>query len=194
MPTRLSLSYTAAGIRRAETVALAKAYAELRDWSAVRKSSVDDDLLMIKQESSRKRVTGELVKRLRNLTPAELAALAEPQSASLASALCWLAICRTYEFVRGFTVNVVGERWNEGVRTLPPGAYEVYVVEESAVHPELEALSDQTKARLRSQLFTMMREMGFLDKSQEMHPYLLPQGASSLIDEEDLVIFPTLVR
>lgn len=194
MPTRLSLSYTAAGIRRAETVALAKAYAELRDWSAVRKSSVDDDLLMIKQESSRKRVTGELVKRLRNLTPAELAALAEPQSASLASALCWLAICRTYEFVRGFTVNVVGERWNEGVRTLPPGAYEAYVVEESAVHPELEALSDQTKARLRSQLFTMMREMGFLDKSQEMHPYLLPQGASSLIDEEDLVIFPTLVR
>lgn len=194
MAGRLSLSYTAAGIRRAETVSLAKAYAGLRDWSAVRKSSVDDDLLMIRQESSRKRVTGELVKRLRNLMPAELAALAEPQSASLASALCWLAICRTYEFVRGFTVNVVGERWNEGVRTLPPGAYEAYVAEESAVHPELEALSDQTKARLRSQLFTMMREMGFLDKRQEMHPYLLPQGAASLIDEEDLAVFPTLVR
>lgn len=149
---------------------------------------------MIRQESSRKRVTSELVKRLCNLTPAELAALAQPQSAGFASALCWLAICRTYEFVRGFTINVVGERWNEGVRTLPPGAYEAYVAEESILHPELEGLSDQTKARLRSQLFTMMREMGFLDKQQEMHPYLLPAGASSIIDEEDFVFFPTLVR
>lgn len=194
MAGRLSLSYTAAGIRRTETVTLAKAYAELQDWDAVRKTSVDDDLLMIRQESSRKRVTAELLKRLCNLTPAELTALAQPQSAGFASALCWLAICRTYEFVRGFTINVVGERWNEGVRTLPPGAYETYVAEESTMHPELEGLSDQTKARLRSQLFTMMREMGFLDKQQEMHPYLMPEGVSSTIDEEDFVFFPTLVR
>ena len=62
------------------------------------------------------------------------------------------------------------------------------------MHPELEGLSDQTKARLRSQLFTMMREMGFLDKQQEMHPYLMPEGVSSIIDEEDFVLFPTLVR
>lgn len=194
MAGRLSLSYTAAGIRRTETVTLAKAYAELQDWDAVRKTSVDDDLLMIRQESSRKRVTAELLKRLRNLTPAELTALVQPQSAGFASALCWLAICRTYEFVRGFTINVVGERWNEGVRTLPPGAYETYVSEESTMHPELEGLSDQTKARLRSQLFTMMREMGFLDRQQEMHPYLMPEGVSSTIDEEDFVFFPTLVR
>lgn len=194
MAGRLSLSYTAAGIRRTETVTLAKAYAELQDWAAVRKSSVDDDLLMIRQESSRKRVTAELLKRLRNLTPAELAALAQPQSAGFASALCWLAICRTYEFIRGFTINIVGERWNEGVRTLPLGAYETYIAEESTIHPELEGLSDQTKARLRSQLFTMMREMGFLDKQQEMHPYLMPEGVSSIIDEEDFVFFPTLVR
>ncbi len=194
MPGRLSLSYTAAGIRRAETVTLAKAYAELGDWPTVCRSSVDDDLLMIKQESSRKRVASELVKRLRNLTPAELTTLADPPSAAFASALCWLAICRTYEFIRGFAINVVGERWSEGVRTLPPGVYEAYFAEESEVHPELEDLSDQTKARLRSQLFTMMREMGFLDKRQEMRPYLLPQGAASLIDEEDLAIFPTLVR
>lgn len=148
---------------------------------------------MIRRESSRKRVTSELVKRLRNLTPAELAALVDPPSTAFASALCWLSICRTYEFVYGFTVNVMGERWHEGVRTLPPGAYEAYVADVSVAHPELESLSDQTKERLRSQLFTMLREMGFLDKQQEMHPYLMPEGISSVIDEEDFVIFPTLV-
>lgn len=194
MSKRLALSYTAAGIRRPETVTLAKAYAGCHDWGAVRKSSVDDDLLMIRRESSRKRVTSELVKRLKNLTPAEVAALADPPSADFANAVCWLAVCRTYEFVRGFVTGVVGSRWQEGERTLRYGAYEAYAAEEAVLHPELDTLSDQTKARLGSQLFTMMREMGFVDRAGSLQPYLLPAGVGSLVDPEELAIYPTLVR
>ena len=191
MSGRLSLSYTAAGIRRADTVALARAFADCGDWGVVRRRSIQDDLLMIRQESSCKRVTSELLKRLRTLLPAELAALADPPSADFANAVCWLAICRTYAFVRGFVTGVVGLRWQEGVRTLSAGAYEAYVDDEAELHPELVALSEQTKARLRSQLFTMLREMGFLDRADELHPYLLPEGIGPLIDPED--VFPTLV-
>ncbi len=193
MPTKYALSYTAAGLRRAETQALAREHAATPDWAELRRRSVDEDLLMIRQVSSRKRVTGELIKRLRNLTPAELEALASAADARVAEALCWLAICRTYEFVAAFAVNVAGERWREGVTTLTDGVYEAFYEQQAELHPELSSISDQTRARLRSQLFTIMREMGFLLKDGTLVAYQMPPAAAGLVCDADRALFPTAV-
>lgn len=69
--TRYLLSFTASPIRRAECVTLSRKYLELNDWQLVRKASIDEDLLMLHSESSRKRVSGELIKRLKNLSKVE---------------------------------------------------------------------------------------------------------------------------
>ena len=166
MAEKYSLSYTAASLRRAETASLAEAYLNecSGNWDALRKMSVEDDLLMVKQESSRKRLTGELIKRLKNYTPAEMRALAGGVGSEAGNAIVWVGICRTYDIIAKFIVNVAAERWAEGTKSLPEGAYEAFIADESLLHPELEKLSEQTKARLRSQLYTMMREMGFVDK------------------------------
>ena len=234
MADRYTLSYTAAGLRRAETALLASAYLELGSWEAVRAAAVENDLLMIRQPASRARVTGELIKRLKNLTPAELRAVAgnatgaqpvagnaaaagaqpgnatgagaqpvagnaaapgaqPPTDAPTADALIWVGICRTYAFVAEFTVEVAAQRWREGVRTLAPGAYEAFFDERAATHPELAGLSAQTAARLRSQLFTMYRAMGFLSAEGALVPYLLPKPARALVCPEDRAFFPTLV-
>lgn len=190
---RYALSYTAASLRRAETQILAREYQTTPDWTDLRHRSVNEDLLMIRQESSRQRITGELIKRLKSLTPAELSTLASTDDARASAALAWLAICRTYEFIAAFVVNVVGERWRAGITTLGEDSYQSFVAEQSLMHGELLTISEQTSERLRSQLFTIMREMEFLLKDGTLLAYQFPSAVLGLICDDDRLLFPTAV-
>lgn len=188
------LSYTAAGLRRDETVTLAQVFSRLGDWDEVRRRAVEEDLLMLRQVSSRHRVARELIRRLKNLTPAECAFLADGPASASADAVIWLAICRTYPFIASFTTEVVGERWHDGMTTINDGVYEAFVTEQAALHPELAQLKEQTAARLRLQLFTMLRAMGFLSQDGSLLPYLIPSEVAALLSDDDLAFFPTAVR
>ena len=72
MPSKYCLSMSGSSVRRAETVETANLYLELGDWSEVRKRVIEDNVYQLNAESSRKRVSGELIKRLRTLSDAEL--------------------------------------------------------------------------------------------------------------------------
>lgn len=176
-------------MRRPECVTLARSYHELGDWKAVRSAIERDDILMIRSESSRKRIGLELVKRLRNLSDDELSQLASCGDSEQQTALVWISICRAYEFICDFLNDVVAVRWRDGLGNLPQGAYENYVEEASALHPELATLKDGTKKRLRNQLFQMLREAGIIDKDDVLQAYLLPYGMELAADER--VFFPT---
>lgn len=189
--SRYLLSFTASPMRRPECVTIARSYLELGDWKAVRSAIEVDDILMIRSESSRKRLGLELVKRLRNLSDAELAQLAECGDSQQETALVWIAVCRTYEFIRDFLNDVVAVRWHEGLGDLPQGAYESYVQEAATTHPELAKLSELTKQRLRNQLFQMLREAGFIDKHNVLQAYLLPYGMDKQLATEERGFFPT---
>ena len=83
---------------------------------------------------------------------------------------------------------LTGER---ALGDLPLGAYESYVEEASALHPELGALSDLTKQRLRNQLFQMLREVGFIDAHGTLQSYLLPYGMEKQLPADERGFFPT---
>ena len=191
---KYALSFTAASIRRPECVILARAFAQTPDWDVVRHACIEEDLLMIRSESSRKRVSGELVKRLRNLSADELAYLALPcADADGQGAILWVAVCRTYPFVADFVCQVVADRWHSGKRDLPVGAYESFFEEASLVHPELARLSDLTRPRLRNQLYQMLRETGLVADDLTIRPYLVPLSAKDLLGPAELAFFPSAV-
>lgn len=189
--TKYALSFTAASIRRAECVILARAYMTTPDWQVVRGRCVSDDILMIRLESSRNRVSRELIKRMKNLKHEELELLASTPDTDAQNSILWLAICRTYEFVAEFAVQVLGQRWHEGKHSLPKGVYEAFFEEASLLHSELATLSEKTKPRLRNQLFQMLREMGFIDENEYLQPYLLPITTEHLICGDERDYFPT---
>lgn len=178
-------------MRRPECVTLARSYRELGDWKDVRSAIEKDDLLMIRSESSRKRIGLELTKRLRNLSDDEIAQLAECGESDVQTTLVWLAICRTYDFIRDFLSDVVAVRWTDGLGSLPQGAYESYVEEASVLHPELATLSDGTKRRLRNQLFQMLREAGIIDSDDVLQAHLLPFGIDKQLKPDERGFFPT---
>ena len=51
-----------------ESLLAARLYLDLHDWAAARKKIIDDNLFQLNAASSRERVSGEIVKRLRQLT------------------------------------------------------------------------------------------------------------------------------
>lgn len=172
---------------------LAHEYAKDHDWARVRRSCIDDDILMLRLESSRKRVSSELIKRMGNLDGDAVTAIATISDSRIQSALLWIAICRTYEFVRDFTEQVVTSRWVEAKGDLPLGAYETFFEESSELHPELARLSESTRPRLRNQLLQMLREMEFMDGANQLKPYLLPDGAARFVGTVERAYFPTMV-
>ena len=188
---RYVLSFTACPMRRPECITAARSYLELGDWKAVRSAIEKDDILMIRSESSRKRIGLEIVKRLKNLSDSEIERLAECGDSQEQTALVWIAVCRTYEFIRDFLGDVVFVRWRDGLGNLPQGAYESYVEEASVLHPELASISDGTKTRLRNQLFQMLREAGIIDADDVLQPCLLPSRMEERLAPEERVFFPT---
>lgn len=188
------LSFIACPMRRPESVILARAYLSCGDWKEVRRQCLDDDILMLRFESSRKRISSELIKRLKTLSNDELNGLANGDETAMQTALCWIAICRTYEYIRDFVQQVVATRWEQGKGNLPVGAYEAFFDEAAIAHPELERLSEGTRPRLRNQLFQMLREAGFIDKQFTLLPYVLPVGARGYVGPAEEPFFPTLVR
>lgn len=191
--TKYLLSYTAASLRRLECLVLAKEYQKTGNWQTVRRQCIDDDILMLRLESSRKRVSGELIKRLKNLNDEELEFVASCEDAQAQNAILWIAICRTYEFVRDFTEQVVAVRWVESKRDLPVASYESFFEESSEIHPELAKLAESTRPRLRNQLYQMLREMEFIDNDNNLKPYLVPDGALRFFGARERGYFPTIV-
>lgn len=181
-------------MRRPECVILVRAYLSSTNWQEVRRQCLEDDILMLRFESSRKRISSELIKRLKTLSDAELNTLANSDETAAQTALCWIAICRTYEYIRDFAQQVVATRWEQGKGNLPIGAYEAFFDEASIAHPELAKLSEGTRPRLRNQLYQMLREAGFIDKQFTMLPYVLPVGARDFVGPAEEPFFPTLVR
>lgn len=98
MASSYSLSMSGSSVRRPETVETARLYLDLGDWNAVRRQVVEDNLYQLNAESSRKRVAGELIKRLRTLTDDEIRFLVDSHLDDQ-SAMLWVSVCRTYQFV-----------------------------------------------------------------------------------------------
>ncbi len=178
-------------MRRPECVTIAHSYLELGDWKTVRAVINDDDILMIRSLSSRKRIGLELCKRLQTLTTNELESLASCDDSVSEATLCWIAICRTYEFIRDFLDDVVSVRWAEGLGNVTQGAYESFFADSTGVHPELDSLAEGTRTRLRNQLFQMLREAGITDSKDDLVPYLVPFSLMGHIAHEERRFFPT---
>lgn len=192
MSSKYCLSMSGSSVRRAETVETAILYLELGDWSEVRKRVIEDNVYQLNAESSRKRVAGELIKRLRTLTDAELRFLVESYGDDQ-SAMLWVAVCRTYEFVSGLSASVVRDRYANGIPAYTDGAYEAFFDQEAELHPELVALTAESRKKMRNQVKRMLVECGLVAEDGTITPIHPTAAFAHAIDaarRDDLDLFP----
>lgn len=192
MSKEYPLSMTASSARKAEALITARLYLELRDWAAVRKQIIDFNEYQFSAPSSLKRVSQELVKRLSTLSDQEVSFFANSYGDDQL-AMLWVSICRTYPFMSGLSRNVIVDRYARMVPDFTPGAYEAYFEEEAEFHPELYALTEKSKQRMRNQVFYMLGECRLVNENGRITPLYPSRAFANAVDADhldDLKLFP----
>lgn len=189
---KYSLSMSGSTTRVQECLIAARVYLEFGDWGAVLKSIVNDNLFQLNTDGSRKRVGQEIVKRLSTLSNGEIEFLVSAAGDDR-HAMLWTAICRTYQFVRDFSQQVLADRYDHSIPNLPKEAYDVFFEDQAAIHPELEKMTKLGREKMRSVVFKMLRECRLLDEDGRITPlHPSPAFATALSKNrtDDLAVFP----
>ena len=157
------LSFGTGGLYVVESLQLIQSYAALHDWDEVIEGAVEQNLLQFTSAQSTRRAVREICTRLKALSTAELEffSQADPYDQAL---LCWIASCRTYQFIGDFSTQVLVENFASYKLDLDYAAFDFFFEDQAQFHPELEILTETTRKKLRQILFRMLREAGILSE------------------------------
>lgn len=186
------MAFTAGALLLRESVIAAELYARVGDWGAVRRELRTGNLLQIRTPSAAERRGREVVQRLENLTPSQLQMLVEGERGDQA-ALVWLATCKRYRFIRDFATEIVREKFVRLDPHLTYDDFDIFFNHQAEWHPEVDRIEPSTRAKLRTNLFAMLREADIVSAGDLIQPALLSHAVIQVIRDEDpaqLAIFP----
>lgn len=186
------MSFTTGTILHQESVKLAELYLDYGDWDAVRDKVVEDNLLQTRTLNTLKRVCSEVISRLKTLTQDELVFLIEANYQEQAY-LLWLAVCRRYQFIADFAVEVLRERYITLKRDLTHEEFDAFFNQKSEWHTELDELTPATREKLRQVLFKMLREVDLLTPSNMINAAMMSLRMLELFRQgngRDMLYFP----
>lgn len=198
MSSGYSLSMSGSSLRRPESLLTARLYLDNYDWQTTKAQVVSDNLYQLNAESSRKRVATELIKRLSQLNDRELRFLVGSYGDDQ-SAMFWVAVCRTYQFVADLSADVIVGRYDRSVREYTMGAFEEFFDRQDELHPELRKLSRLSHNKVRTTVFRLLVECGLVSQPDtcqrgEITPIHPTPSFREALDsdrvERDLQLFP----
>ena len=187
------LSFTAATVLAIDMRILAKDYLECQNWNDVLLHVRKDNILQRRTVSTSSRIASELITRLQKLNTEELEYLAN-SDIEICKMLSWVAICRTYDFIRDFAIEVVREHYLFGTMNVTYTDYASFINMKSEFHPELNSVTEATLQKLRQVLFKMMSEAGIIEEKTHIIPTIMPPELLNLLPREDYLSFPMFVR
>lgn len=189
---RYSVSFTTGTLFYRESLQLAELYHELGDWKAVREKVIAENVLQARTLNTLKRICSEIVSRLSTLNGSELEYLIE-SSHQEQVCLLWIAICRRYKFIADFAVEVLRERCITLKNDLTHEDFDSFFNRKSEWHPQLDAITPATRAKLRQILFKMLREADLVTTDNMIRPAILSSKLVELLHQgggSDILYFP----
>ena len=184
------LSFGTGGLYVIESGLLIQAYSFIKDWDNVIEDAAEQNLLQFKSKQSTRRAVREICTRLKYMSQQELDfyLAADPFDQSL---MCWLACCRTYQFIGDFATQVLIENFASYKLELRHADFDFFFDEQALFHPELEDLTEGTRKKLRQILFRMMREAGVLTEDNRIVAGIASQSLKDINDHahRDLHLF-----
>jgi hypothetical protein len=162
-------SFTSSSLLLPETLRVAKYL-----LSANREGNAGELVLNKGKEETSKRQFRELVKRLKTLTAIELQLLLDsdlPQQRQVA----FLAVCKTYGFIRDFVVEALREKFLGFDYVVHEGDYSSFFHRKRELHQEMDDLSDSSLAKIRQNVFLMLEQSGWIDniKDRRIQPQIV---------------------
>ncbi len=151
------MSFTVGGLFHGESLRVAALYLELGQWDACREKVLEKNLLQARTLSSLKRIYRETASRLETLSHHELEFLIECSRRDQAY-LLWLAVCRRYQFIADFAIEVLRERHLSLKTDLATSEFDSFFNRKFEWHPELDEITPTTRGKLRQVLYKILRE------------------------------------
>ncbi len=186
------MSFTTGSLYHYESVTIVELYIELQDWNAARNKAITENLLQSRTLSTLKKVCGEVISRLKTLSPRELNYLAQTNHQEQAY-LLWIAVCRRYEFIADFATEVLRERYITLKSDLSYEDFDAFFNQKAEWHEELERITQSTRSKSRQVLFRILREANLLSDNNIIHAAMLSSELLVLLREEcanDIFYFP----
>jgi len=182
--SKYRMSYGIGGLFLNESVAIARLYQELGDWSAVKKAAGAKGVIPFRKQSSVTRSVREIANRLEVLKADEIDLLCHGDYADQLSVL-WLALCRGYRFIGEFAVELLSERFLSFRTHITYDDFDAFYAAKAEWEPDLEAISTSTREKLRQVLFRLMREAGILHEGDHICRALLSPSFTALMAQSD---------
>lgn len=189
---KYNMSFTTGSLYHYESVTIVELYIELQDWNAARNKAITENLLQSRTLSTLKKVCGEVLSRLKTLSPRELNYLAQTNHQEQAY-LLWIAVCRRYEFIADFATEVLRERYITLKSDLSYEDFDAFFNQKAEWHEELERITQSTRSKSRQVLFRILREANLLSDNNIIHAAMLSSELLVLLREEcanDIFYFP----
>lgn len=152
--TKYELSFTACSLHVGEMVHLLKVEKGLN-------SPVEGG-----KSSSIRRKNQEFRKRLEKLNASQIDALIEGDSI-MQRQLAYISVCKLYDFIREFVLEVLREKMILMDYQLTEGEYLSFFRRKMMDHPELEGLRDTTEKKVKQVVFRILAEAGIINSAKE---------------------------
>ncbi len=145
------------------------------DPNALKDEVVNNRLLKINTELTRKRAAAEFQRRYNAMPPAfwNDYLTMSPQAQTVAM---FLVILKTYRILFDFQVKVVVNKWNSVSPSVTFNDCYMQMMEIAADNADVDSWSDATKRKVISSYLTILRKVGILDGNDRLQPVSLPDG------------------
>ena len=189
---KYSMSFTAGSIFFQESVKFAELYLEFGDWDETKNYIIHQNILQARTLNTSKRICTEIISRLKKMNKQELEFLLDSSSQDQAY-LLWLAICRRYQFIGDFAIEVIRERFISLKTDLNYIDFDSFFNQKSEWHVELENIKPSTRNKLRQVLFKILREADLLTENNLINVATLSPSLIEIIcqnDKREILYFP----
>jgi hypothetical protein len=177
---KYSFSFTGASALITETLIIAEEYHKLKDWKAVEKSLVDQNLLNKIKQSTFKREFSEIKKRLNTLTEGQLQLLIQV-SYDDTKAMILLSLIKAYAFLNDFIVEVVRSKYLLFDTNISETDYIKFVNSKSLSHNEINEITEITAKKVKRVIFKLLEQTGLITQTKN-GSILKPMLSNSAID------------
>lgn len=183
-------SFTGASALITETLVIAEEHNRLKDWKAVEKSLLDNNLLNKVKQTTFKREFSEIKKRLSLLTQDQLQLMIHG-SLDDAKAMILLSLIKAYTFLRDFIVEVIRNKYLLFDTVISDIDYTRFVNTKSLSHNELNAITEVTAKKVKQVVFKLLEQVGLITQARNgsiLKPILNTKVIDVIIDDDPALL------
>ncbi len=157
-----SASFTSGGLLHEETVALVK-YFNRDSIDLINEQIVNNSLIEINSQTSRKRIISELVKRYNAVNNDQLFAKFKDCNTVEQKVLLYYVCLKTYPLMFDFVFDVVIEKWLSMDMSIKSIDVLRFLEKQSNQHKEIEKWTDKTLLKISSLIIKLIKDVGLIN-------------------------------